>query len=51
MYTDKYLSIDNIYFTNETGSCKTTVQLLQNVHRVDIAHDTHDCLEASEYCS
>ena len=28
-----------IYFTNETGSCETTVQLLQNVHGVDIAHD------------
>ena len=27
------------YFTNETGSCETTVQLLQNVHVVDITHD------------
>ena len=26
------------YFTNETGSCETTVQLLQNVHGVDITH-------------
>ena len=25
--------------TNETGSCKTTVQLLQNVNGVDITHD------------
>ena len=25
--------------TNEAGSCKTTVQLLQNVHGVDITHD------------
>ena len=28
-----------IYFTNETGSCKTTVQFLQKVHGVDITHD------------
>ena len=28
-----------IYFTNETGSCKTTAQLLQNVYGVDITHD------------
>ena len=28
-----------IYFTNETGSCKTAVQLLQNVHGVDITHN------------
>ena len=38
MYTNKYLSI-MIYFTNETGSCKTTVQFLQKVHGVDITHD------------
>ena len=25
--------------TNKTESCKTTVQLLQNVHGVDITHD------------
>ena len=28
-----------IYFTNETGSCKTTVQFWQKVHGVDITHD------------
>ena len=39
MYTNKYLSIIDIFFTNETGSCKTTVQLLQKVHWVDITHD------------
>ena len=38
MYTNKYLR-SLIYFTNETGSCKTTVQFLQKVHGVDITHD------------
>ena len=28
-----------IYFTKETESCKTIVQLLQNIHGVDITHD------------
>ena len=28
-----------MYFTNETVSCKATVQMLQNVHEVDITHD------------
>ena len=28
-----------LYFTNETGSCKTTVQFGQKVHGVDITHD------------
>ena len=28
-----------IYFTNETGSCKTTVQFWQKVHGVDITQD------------
>ena len=28
-----------IYFTYETGSCRTTVQFLQKVHGVDITHD------------
>ena len=28
-----------MYFTNETGSCKTTVQFWQKVHGVDITHD------------
>ena len=28
-----------MYFTNETGSCKATVQFLQKVHGLDITHD------------
>ena len=28
-----------MYFTNETGSCRTIAQLLQNVHGLDITHD------------
>ena len=28
-----------MYFTNKTGSCKTTVQFWQKVHGVDITHD------------
>ena len=40
MYTNKYLSIIDIYFLQmKTGSCKTTVQFWQKVYGVDITHD------------